>query len=187
MNDDQIGTPFFNYDLIEQRLSAITEESSMRQVVVNAPFSDRLTAGLLFLGIVVLLVLDEKNNVIDRVALSQTELAKNTQNVSAVPFNQIKIPANHPENIIAAAIRTNTPKDTTDWYYLFTPALSSEDARLNQASGGIAYSAVYPLRYGTKKAAMIFSYFQYEHNIGESQRVFMRTYSELVSKYLAKF
>lgn len=52
---------------------------------------------------------------------------------------------------------------------------------LSEASGGIAYSAVYPLEGLPCGGAMIFSYFQYVNNIGEAQHDFMRQYLKLVS------
>lgn len=122
---------------------------------------------------------------IDRVALSDTDLARSTTRVSVVPFEEIKIPLEHPENIIATAIRTGEPQDTIDWKFLFEPALTPEQARINQASAGIAYSAVYPLKFNGG-AAMIFSYFQYASEIGNEQRNFMEMYSKLVSARLAK-
>jgi len=130
------------------------------------------------------LLANPKTGKIDRVALSNTELAKNTTDVSYVPFEKIKIPLNDPENIIAKAIRSGQPQDTTDWKYLFTPAMTAEQARINQASGGIAYSAVYPLIGARDGGAMIFSYFQYMSNIGQSQKDFMKHYSQLAANSL---
>lgn len=153
-------------------------------VIVNAPFEYKVATAFLFLGIVVLLQVSDDGRYIDRVALSSTELAKNTTDVSFVPFNQIRIPVDHPENIISTAIRTGLPQDTTDWKFLFEPAMTPDQARMNQASGGIAYSAVYPLPKSKKGGALIFSYFQYQQNIGEEQKQFMSEYSRLVDDAL---
>jgi hypothetical protein len=172
------------YSLIRQQLAATSNKKDLYQKIVNAPFEYRVPTAFLFLGIIVLLFANEETGNIDRVALSQTELAKNTTDVSFVPFKQIKIPLNHHENIIAQAIKTGKYQDTTDWKFLFEPALTAEQARINQASGGIAYSAVYPLLGVKSGAAMIFSYFQYVHNIGPAQHDFMTQYSELVSSVL---
>lgn len=181
MEDD--GTPKdFDYKVLEQMLADATPEN-LYSIVVNAPFNFPVQTAMIFLGIAVLLVVDSEAGTINRVALSETELAKNTTDVSMVPFEEIKIPLNDDENIIAKTITSGVPHDTTDWRYLFTPVLTPEDARLNQASGGIAYSAVYPLN--TKQGgAMIFSYFQYAHDIGEKQHAFMKRYADLASARL---
>lgn len=164
------------------RAPATTAE--FNQAVVNAPFRCcRPQSALIFLGIIVLLQADRRAGTINRIALSETELAKNTTDVSFVPFEQIKIPIDDPDNIIAKAIRTGKPQDTTDWKFLFTPALTAEQARINQASGGVAYSAVYPLG---KDGGMIFSYFQYPDGIGSAQHDFMERYATLVARYAAE-
>ena len=107
-------------------------------------------------------------------------------NVSYVKFEEIKIPADyHNGNIIAKAIQTGKPQDTTDWKFLFEPALTPEQARINQASAGIAYSAVYPFT-ARGGGAMIFSYYQYASEIGEPQRKFMSEYIKLVEQKLKK-
>lgn len=159
------------------------DDQELFHQVVNTPFTLKVDAAFLFLGIVVLLIVNEKTGLIDRVALSNTELAENTTRVSYVPFEQIKIPLDEPDNIIAKAVRSGKPQDTTDWKFLFTPALTPEQARINQASAGIAYSAVYPFQ-ARGGGALIFSYYQYASEIGEPQRRFMKEYIKLVDKKL---
>lgn len=176
--------PSINYDDLKQKLQGAKNDEELFQLIVNAPFEYKLETAFLFLGIIVLLMVNKKTGNIDRVALSNTELAKNTTNVSYVPFSEIKIPADHTENIIARAIQTGEPQDTIDWKFLFTPALTSQQARINQASGGIAYSAVYPLK-ARDGGAMIFSFFQYPDNISQPQHDFMQKYSALVSSALS--
>lgn len=173
-------------DKIETLFTEAKDDKELFQCIVNTPFQAlRLETAFLFLGIVVFLQVNKKTGLIDRVALSNTELAQNTTEVSVVPFSEIKIPVDHDENIISRAIQTGKPQDTTDWKFLFEPAMSAEQARLNQASGGIAYSAVYPLpaRHG---GAMIFSYYQYQSEIGKPQQDFMQMYAAIVNKYLTK-
>ncbi|MDL2341744.1 MAG: hypothetical protein QFB87_01540 [Patescibacteria group bacterium] len=183
LDTDDLAT--MDITAIQAALKATTDERTRQQLIVNAPFEYKVATALLFLGIVVLLKVDDDGQNISRIALSNTELAQNTTEVSYVPFNEIKIPLDHPENIISTAIRTGEPQDTIDWKFLFEPALTPEQARINQASGGIAYSAVYPLVGVGKGAAMIFSYYQYMQHIGSSQHEFMKRYSQLVASVLA--
>jgi hypothetical protein len=164
-------------------LSAQDDDQQLFHQIVNAPFTYRVETAFLFLGIVVLLLINEETGMIDRVALSETELARNTTDVSYVPFNEIKIPVDDTQNIVAKAVQTGEAQDTTDWKYLFTPALTAEQARINQASGGIAYSAVWPLK-ARSGGAMIFSYYQYQGEIGVMQHEFMQHYSLLADTAL---
>lgn len=175
--------PRIDFQTIQKQLASSKNDHELFNTVVNAPFQYKVETAFLFLGIIVLLLVNKETGTIDRIALSDTELAKNTTEVSVVPFKEIKINVDHPENIIAQAIQTGEPRDTTDWKYLFMPALTSEQARINQASAGIAYSAVYPLK-ARDGGALIFSYFQYQQQIGEDQRDFMRNYADIVTSAL---
>jgi len=176
--------PTIDYDVLEQLLQGAKDDAELFKLVVNAPFDTyKVETAFLFLGIVVLLLVNIETGNIDRVALSNTELAKNTTDVSYVPFEEIKIPADQTVNIIARAIQTGEMQDTTDWKFLFTPALTPEQARINQASGGIAYSAVYPLK-ARDGGAMIFSFFQYPEKLGNEQHEFMRNYAKIVNRQL---
>lgn len=172
--------PRIDLQALQQQLMAGKNDRELFNTIVNAPFQYKVETAFLFLGIIVLLLVNKETGTIDRIALSDTELAKNTTQVSVVPFREIKINVDHPENIVAQAIQTGEPRDTTDWKYLFVPALKPEQARINQASAGIAYSAVYPLK-ARDGGALIFSYFQYQQQIGEDQRDFMHAYTELVT------
>lgn len=181
---NEIDLSVFDYPAMKALIATADSDAVRNKLIVDAPFKYKVATTFLFLGIIVLLFVDEDGKYVNRVALSNTELAKNTTEVSYVPFKEIKIPVDHPENIISVAIRTGKPQDTTDWKYLFEPALTPDQARLNQASGGIAYSAVYPLTNVKQGAAMIFSYFQYQQHIGSPQHDFMDKYSTIVNDFL---
>jgi hypothetical protein len=113
-------------------------------------------------------------------------MAEGTVRISSKKFEDIKIPIGYPENIIARAIQTGEPQMTEDWRYLFTPALSGVQARLNQAGGAIACSYVYPLSFKNDEGAMIFSFYKEPNQIGDAEENFMKSYSEIVSKRLHK-
>jgi len=123
---------------------------------------------------------------IERVALSDTELAKGAATMSVKRFEDIQIPLDCAENSIVKALQTGKPQSTVDWKYLFVPALTAKEARLNQAGGAIAYSAVYPLPGVGDGAALIFSYYQYPDKIGDDQARFMECYSKIVAERLAQ-
>lgn len=168
---------------LKKQLAQATNDQELFARIVDAPFDYKVETAFLFLGIIVLLLVNKDTGTIDRIALSDTDLAKNTTDVSVIPFKEIKINVDHVENIIAQAINSGEPRDTTDWKYLFIPALTPDQARINQASAGIAYSAVYPIK-ARDGGALIFSYYQYEQDIGPAQRTFMKAYAALVTAAL---
>lgn len=176
-----------DYQYLNSLLSNAKTDEELYRLIVDAPFKQyKIQTTFLFLGIIVLLLVDAKNKkVIRRIALSQTDFAERTLDVSVIPFEKIKIRLNDQQNIISAAIREGTMQDTTDWKYLFTPALSPENARINQANAGIAYSAVYPFTAGNG-GALIFSFYQYKDLIDDVQKDFMKKYTNFVNEHLSE-
>lgn len=172
------------YDHFRQTLVACKTQKQLFAAIVNAPFHFKIETTRLALGIVVLLLADKDDGLIHRVALSETEMAAGTRDVSVKRFEDIKIPLDYEHNIVAAAIRTGKPQRTADWAYLFAPDLTPAEARLNQAGGAIASSIVHPLRDVGDGGALIFSYYQYLENIGVEQETFMQRYSKLVADAL---
>jgi hypothetical protein len=168
---------------IKKLLEAAKSDNALFEVIVNAPFTDRVKVTNIDLGIIVLLLVNTKSQTINRIALSNTELAKGAVKMSAKPFKAIKIPVGYRDNIVAEAIRTNKPRTTGDWQYLFVPALTASQARLNQSGAGIECSLVYPLA-ARDGGALIFSFFQPPHNISEKHRTFADMYTELVDTAL---
>lgn len=171
---------------LEDFLSTAKNDRDLFEAIVNAPFSDRRRVTLLGLGIVVFLLVNKKTKHIDRVALADTELAKGTVDMSVKPFEEIKIPLNYHGNFIAEAIRSGRYQCTSDWRYLFAPALTPEEARLNQAGGGISCSFIYPLVGARDGGAMIFSYFVPMDKIDNEHKDFMFRYAKLVANALNK-
>ncbi len=177
MNDD-----LFRH--LQEKLAASVGREQLYKTIVNAPFAFKMETTYLSLGIIVLLVVDETDGLIHRVALSDTDMAAGTREVSVKRFEDIKVPLDYKHNIVAEAIRSQQPQQTADWAGLFAPALDPDEARLNQAGGAIACSFVYPLPGVDAGAALIFSYYQYRERMGEEHKAFMERYSGLVAEAL---
>lgn len=169
---------------LKEMLSSAKGDDELFDLIVNAPFSDRRISTLLGLGIMVLLLVNKKTRTIDRIALSDTSLAKGAVRMSVKPFHDIKIPLNYRGNFIAEAIRSERYQQTSDWQYLFAPDLAPEEARLNQAGAGIACSYVYPLVDARAGGALIFSYYLPLDKIEREHHEFMRRYSRIAAKAL---
>lgn len=174
------GIPI-DWPQVEEVLRAAKETGGLNHAIVNTPFTDKLLMAQLGIGIIVFLLVDEAEGCIRRISLSDTYPAQGAVTMSAKKFEDITIPAGEKENIIAQAIATGTHKQTTDWHHLFTPDLTAEQARFNQAGAGISTSVVYPLN---KKGALIFSYYTLPSKIGNDQHAFMQRYSQLVASTL---
>jgi len=152
--------------------------------VVDAPFADKIHAVQCDLGITVLLLVNKKTKTIDRIALSNTELAKKALEITAVPFHEIKIPVSSTSNAIATAIHTQKLQKVSDWKYLFTPVMTAKASRFNQANAGIGCSMVVPLHDCHDGAAMIFSFYQQPEKINHRHVDFAKAYAALVGDLL---
>ncbi len=170
------------YTMLKKYIQNSKTLEELYKNIVNGPFQDKLLSTIIDLGIVVLLLVDDKKK-IKRVALSDTEQAQGAVKVSAKPFHEIQIPLSSKQNIIAQAINQKELRITEDWNDLFTPALSSSSARLNQSAASIETSLVQPLSV-TLGGAMIFSFYQPLNSIGDEHRYFTKHYAELVSARL---
>ena len=175
-----------HYPSLKRKLKLATDKDSLYKAIVDTPFNTcQVETALLFLGILILLITHEETNTIDMVALSDTALAKGTTDMSVERFQEIKIPLDDSNNIVAQTIRTSKHHDVADWQYLFVPCLTPEQSRINQSGGGIGFSCVYPLNNPKTSGALIFNYYQFSGKIQPAQRQFMREYTKLVSNSLA--
>jgi hypothetical protein len=178
-----------NPSAYEEALQHAESREDLYSAVVNTPFIDKAYTTSLGLGIIVLLLKDTKNKTLNRIALSDTELAAGAVKMSAKPFHEIKIPLNAQKNILIQAMDTKEPKATEDWEFLFTPVLTAQEARFNQFGAGIEYSVVYPLIHPNGKTsigAMIFSYFEHNNTLSADHHMFMESIAQLAANYLSK-
>jgi hypothetical protein len=169
---------------MQARLAGAKTDKGLFEAIVNSPFNAKAKGIPLGLGVVVLLLVNKQTDTIDRIALSDTEPARGAVEYSVKPFHEIKIPLKHTKNIVAAAINSGSHQIASDWRYLFTPALSAQEARFNQAGAGIATSIVYPLPDARDGGALIFSYFIPEDQITSEHHHFMADYAKLAAKCL---
>ncbi len=184
MEDKSIDSAAYFREL-KALLKAAPIGHKLYEAIVNAPFHDQMAALDLDLGIIVLLLVNSETKTIDRIALSDTYSAQGAVRMSIKPFNKIKIPLGDKSNLIARAIDSGQPQQTADWKYLFAPALSSRDARFNQAGSGIEASSIYPLAI-KDGGALIFSSYQPLSNQSDAHKTFMQNYAKLASQQLAK-
>ena len=172
-----------DYDKLKIALVTPKDDLGLFRAIVNAPFDQKPKAAFMFLGIIVLLLVNKEKGTIDRIVMSDNEMTEDINKVSVIPFKKIKIPLNDKDNIIARALATGIPQNTTDWRFIYSPVLNPDEAHINQASSGISYSAVYPLEV-RDGGALIFSYYLFSGHVGNKQLEFMKKYTKLVANVL---
>lgn len=172
------------YSSIEALLSAAKTDKKLFEAIVNAPFHDKFHATNFDLGMIVMALVNKKTQTIDRIAHSNTTPALDAVNASLLPFKDIKIPLNIKDNATSRAIQAQIPQHTSDWRYLFTPIMSTEAARLNQAEAGMDCSYIFPFK-ARDGGVLIFSFYQISENIKKEHQDFMNKYTKLVNKILS--
>lgn len=173
------------YNTLTQLLSSMQSDTGLLEIIVNAPFSNKLHATSIDLGIIGLSISDKNRSIFNRVVLSDTEHARWAAKMTPIAFQEIAIPLDDKFNILAKAIRTGVAQKTADWKFLFSPALSAEAARFNQAGAGIACTYTYPLINSQTSGALFFSFYQPLDKIQLKHLDFMEKYSSLVSRILS--
>lgn len=157
-------------------------QTELYKNIANAPFTTLLPVAY-ELGTIVLLIENKSTGYIERVALSQTPAADGAVRASAVPFEAIRIPRNYKSSSHVKALETKKPVVVTDWYSMFAPALTAEQARDNQNGAGISTSVVYPF-FSNQNGTIIFSLYSNAESIPDQAYQFFKWYSVLVSKCL---
>ena len=166
-------------------LAHAKNETELFYTIVNGPFLAKTKSMPLGLGHTVMVLVNNQNQTVDRVALSNTESAVGAVNFSVKAFNDIKIPLSTKNNLLVKAIETNKPQETEDWNDTFTPVLTPEEARFNQAGAGAGCTIIYPFK-ARSGGAMSFSYVIPLRDIHKQHHKFMKTYTELVDHALSK-
>ena len=134
------------------------------------------------IGAVVLTRLNVADNMIDRVALSRTPPAVGAVRASTKQFESIRIPADAKENALARCIAGGKSEIVTDWYELFTPALSAQEARDNQAGAGVMCSVVNSYAGKESSGALIFSLLCGAEEVGSEHLAVFNEFANLVGE-----
>jgi len=169
-------------DAIWKLEKIILNSLDFRRVVQEVVDSILLELGYLELGykIVVLALVDKNTNTLKRVALSQTEEAWKTREVSKVPFDQITIPMEAGQNSCIKAIIENRPQITHYFPDILTPPLTPENALESQKNAGIKTSMVYPLNVrGKTIGIMIFSMTKGEEEVTAEEKRLIQYFADL--------
>ncbi|GIW61808.1 MAG: hypothetical protein KatS3mg089_0660 [Patescibacteria group bacterium] len=93
----------------------------------------------------VLAIYDKDRKVLRRIAASHTEEAEKAIQALRVPFTQIEISINDPNNLMARSLREKKHYTTTQVYDVLCPVLSAEEAFKIQSIMKTRTTLIYPL------------------------------------------
>lgn len=142
---------------IEKVVLESVEFEEVTQKVVNIILTQ---LGYLNFGyqVIVLSLLDNKNNILKRIAISKTEAANKFLQASPIPFKDIIIPLDATGNILVKAIQKKSMHWSTEVADVLYPALPKEWVSKFQKELGIKTTLAFPVLAKDKVlGAMIFS------------------------------
>lgn len=185
MGDTYITTPNTKktIDSLWRLSKIILDTLDFKDVVSKIVDSVLLELGYLELGyeIVVLCLLDEKQNALQRISISHTTKAKRALELTPIPFENILIPLDYKENSLIRAIDRMEPQVVNEWTEILQPSFSAQDAITIQKNLGITTSLVYPvISRGKAIGAIIFSMSKDAAQVTEDEKDLIKSYSDIV-------
>lgn len=164
-------------------LKIILESLDFNVVVQEIVDSVLLELGYLKLGyeIVVLCLIDEKKQVLERISISQTEKAQQALAESPKHFHDIVIPLSYKKNALVQATRKKAPQFTASWTDVLMPALPADEITRIQKLVGIKASLIYPVVSRDEAiGALIFSMSKPKSHVTPDERDLIRSFSDIV-------
>lgn len=164
----------------------ILESLEFDKVVQKIVDSTVLELGYLELGyeIVVLCLINEETQTLERISVSQTERAKEALSqlqTLGTPFHSIVIPLQEKENSLIQAVDKNEPSVINDWYEILRPVFTPEESRKIQSTLGIKSSLVFPVQTSKKSiGVIIFSMSKDESEMAPDEMDLMRSFTDIV-------
>lgn len=169
---------------LSETLERAKSPEDLYKRIVNEPFRDRLHTTTYGLGFITLVLVNKKTSSVNRISMTDNDLSQGARSVTVIPFEKLIVPLDQKGNCVVEAIKSGRYQQTNDWYYLLTPVLKPEEARLNQAGAGIASSYVYPLVNTRPAGALIFQFFITMDKVSSEHRDLMFRYTKVVSQSL---
>jgi signal transduction histidine kinase len=132
--------------------------------------------------VVVLVLYDEKDKVLKRIALSQTKEAQKTKEVSAVKFEDIHTPITATQNLCVRAMLDGKIYSTSYFPDILTPPLTPENALESQKNAGIKASMIYPLMVNNNPlGVLLFSITKELSEVSNDEKSLLQHFTDIVA------
>ncbi len=161
----------------------ILETLDFKKVIQRVVDSMLYELGYLKLGyrIIVLALINEEKQVLERVSISQTPEAEKAIAGLPFPFNRVEIPLDAKANFSIRVMEEKKPLVTHSWSDILNPPLRVDQAILLQKHVGIRTSMLYPLLVQNKAIGMmIFSMVKDESEVSQVERDLLQRFTDIV-------
>lgn len=161
----------------------ILDTLDFNQVVHKIVDSILVELGYLNLGyrIIVLILYDEKEQVLKRISLSQTTEARKLLEKTNIPFPKMDVPISATDNLCVKVFLESIPYNTTYWPDILCPPFSKNDAIKYQELVQIKASKIYPIiSKGKCLGVLIFSLVKELNEVTEDEEDLIRSFTTVV-------
>src|SRR3989344_6255031 len=132
--------------------------------------------------VVVLVLYDEKDKTLKRIALSQTKEAQKTTEVSAIKFEDIHTPITAVQNLCVRAMLDGKVYSTSYFPDILTPPLTLENALESQRNAGIKASMIYPLMVNNNPiGVLLFSITKDLSEVSADEKSLLQHFTDIVA------
>lgn len=148
---------------LDERNRALIASKRLNQIILESLNFDEVIQKIadtipseLYFGTAVVAVVDEQKGVIRREAVSQTKEGLEAIKALEIPFKNIEIPINDPDNLMAKAVRERKTFQTESVYDVLRPVISKENSDKVQNIMKTNTTLVYPLLGSRNKVIGVF-------------------------------
>jgi signal transduction histidine kinase len=161
----------------------ILDSLDFNTVVQKIVDSVLVELGYMKLGyrIVVLALVDEKEQKLKRISISKTPEAEKALLLTPIPFHDINIPLSAKDNISVKAVMENKPYATKNWQEMLCPPYTPEEAIKIQQAIGIKNSMVFPVISKNKAiGVIIFSMSKDAEEVSHTEMDLIKSFTDIV-------
>ena len=131
---------------------------------------------------VILTLHDERQGMLQVVALSQTPEAQKAMSQAKVPFLEIQIPADDTSNLTVKVSREQQSQIVSQWSQVLSPPLTSENANQAQQAAGIQTTTLVPIiAKGKSLGVLMFGMAKPQEMVSEAEQSLMRGFTDIVA------
>ncbi len=131
--------------------------------------------------VVILALVNPSEDNLQIVALSKTPEAQQLVRQTQIPFMEIQIPLSDSSNLVSQTCRDQHFNLTSDWSQIFSPTLSSDNARQAQQAGSIQTTTLVPvIAKGKSLGVIIFGVAKPQEMVSEEEKDLMQGFTDVV-------
>ncbi|MFC1647273.1 ATP-binding protein [Patescibacteria group bacterium] len=131
--------------------------------------------------LLVLFLVDEEDQKLKIDSITQTDDVMRILTSAPIPLEEVHIPIDEDNNVCIKSIKEYKQYSTRNWFDIFRPSYSQEEAQRIQKSASLKTIMVYPINYhGKTKGVLLFNSQRDEEEIKSDEKELLQVYTNIV-------